>query len=402
VNVRARRIFASVVETAASLGLAAVSLLLLLVVIEAGLRVFAPLLDPYLFPVITGWKESDYWTVFEYDEALSKELLRPVERFRHVDQRGEYDYEITTTACHEFYVRPPCRKGRDVALHFGDSFTFGFGMADHETFVSLLDQSGPYRHVNFGIAGDNLLAEIDQARVLMERLPAAEQPRILFFHAFLGNDIRGSWRYLQGANEHPSAVSAQARRLAQEFKDSKLRVLVKNRIEALRMRWKLGSRLPEGVNFSPKDLREIERMDSDYLARVDEVASASGEKMARLRTAYGGEVVVTLIPPKEIFLLRGDTTSYQRRRDAFASALGPHRVVVIDMLESVPAEAILPLYFKIDTHFNPHGHEWFAQLLRSQPPLSIRQEPQNGREDQSGAGGPGRFGRSWSPSPRKM
>lgn len=43
---------------------------------------------------------------------------------------------------------------------------------------------------------------------------------------------------------------------------------------------------------------------------------------------------------------------------------------MIDMLESVSAEEILPLYFEIDTHFNQRGHEWFARLLRSRPPLS--------------------------------
>lgn len=364
------RIITSLVETGSSLVLAALSVLLTLVVIEGGLRAFAPLIDRHLFPVITGWKEADFSTVFEYDEVFGKELLRPVERFHHVDERGEYDYEITTTACHDFYVRPPCVRGPDVAFHFGDSFAFGFGAADHETFVSLLDHGGPYRHVNFGIAGDNLLAEIDQARMLMERLPVEEHPRILYFHAFLGNDIRGSLRYLRLSDERQSAVSRLTSWIAQEIKESKLRVLVKNRLEAVRMRWKSGSRLPEGVNFSPKDLREIERMDSGYLARVDEVATASGEKMARLRKAYAGEVVVTLIPPKEIFLLRADTTSYQRRRDAFASALRPHEVVVLDMLGSVSAEEILPLYFKIDTHFNSRGREWFAQFLRSQPPLS--------------------------------
>jgi hypothetical protein len=36
------------------------------------------------------------------------------------------------------------------------------------------------------------------------------------------------------------------------------------------------------VTFGLKDLREIERMDRGFLARVDAVAAASGEKMARL------------------------------------------------------------------------------------------------------------------------
>jgi hypothetical protein len=45
-------------------------------------------------------------------------------------------------------------------------------------------------------------------------------------------------------------------------------------------------------------------------------------------------------------------------------------VTVIDMLEAIPPSEILPLFFKIDTHFNLDGHERFARILRSHPPLS--------------------------------
>lgn len=94
------RIARFLVAAISSLALAAASLLLTLVVIEGALRAFAPVIGPYLFPVLTGWKEADWRSVFEYDERLAKDVLRPVERFRHLDVAGrEFDYEITTTAC---------------------------------------------------------------------------------------------------------------------------------------------------------------------------------------------------------------------------------------------------------------------------------------------------------------
>ena len=67
-------------------------------------------------------------------------------------------------------------------FHFGDSFAFGFGLPVDETFVALLDQTGPLRHVNFGIPGDNLLAELDEARVVIERLPPGEPPQALSYN----------------------------------------------------------------------------------------------------------------------------------------------------------------------------------------------------------------------------
>jgi len=357
---------------AASVLLITASLVASLLLVEGGLRLATHLssVNHYLFPVMVGFKQADYSALFEYDEALSKDVLRPLRGYRHVHDGGEYDYDITTVECAGFFIRPPCHTGPDSVFHFGDSFAFGFGLPVDETFVALLDQTGPLRHVNFGIPGDNLLAELDEARVVIERLPPGEPPQALYFHAFLGNDFRGSWQYLERRGELPEAASRRRSWLAQQIKDSELRKLVKNRLNALRFEWKGDSRVTDGVNFFPKNYTEIERMDSNALEVVDTVARASAKRAQQLRALYPGAVVVTLIPPKEIFLLREDPKPYQRRRDALVAALEPHGVIILDMLEAVAPGELLPLYFPIDTHFDREGHAWFARFLRTRPPLS--------------------------------
>ena len=111
-------------------------------------------------------------------------------------------------------------------------------------------------------------------------------------------------------------------------------------------------------------------MNASAVARIDQVATACGERMRELRRVYTGAVVVTFIPPKEVFLIRDDMTPYQRRLNAFMAALQPHRVEFIDVLEAIPASEILRLFFKIDTHFNAAGHSWFAELLEAHPPAA--------------------------------
>jgi hypothetical protein len=327
-------------------------------------------IDRYLFPVMIGWRESDYEALFDYNDQFVKYLLRPVRGFRHVHDGGEYDYEINTIPCSGFFVRPPCHLGPDTSFHFGDSFTFGFGVAEDETFVSLLDQSGPGRHVNFGVPGDDLLAEIDHARMLLSELPKEDHPRALYFHAFFGNDIRDAWKYLGRAGELTSEERQTPVRLSRLVKKSKLRRLVKNRLKAIRFQSAVGRPVPDGFTFVPKHLTALEDMDPKSLATFDRVASACAARMGELRGLYGGDIVVTLIPPKEIFFLADDTAPYDRRRDVVAAAFRPHDVIVIDMLETIPPSEILPLFFKIDTHFNRDGHERFARILRSHPPLS--------------------------------
>lgn len=349
------------------------SLLAMLLVLELLLRAatLIPAVERKLFPVMIGWREADYATLFRYDDRLARYLLRPARGFRHVHDGGEYDYVINTVACSGFYVRPPCHLGSDAVLHFGDSFTFGFGVGEDETFVARLDRSGPGRHVNFGVPGDDLLAEIDHARLLLAELPETDHPRAIYFHAFLGNDIRGAWKYLERTGELPAAKPKERGWLSRLVKESKLRRLVKNRLKALRFQSAAGAAgFPEGITFVSKYRAEIEEMDLESLATLDRVAAACAARMEALRAIYDGDVVVTLIPPKEVFFLADDTAPWARRRDALAAAFRPHDVIVIDVLAAIPPSEILKLFFEIDSHFDRGGHEWFAQLLRRQLPLS--------------------------------
>ncbi len=120
---------------------------------------------------------------------------------------------------------------------------------------------------------------------------------------------------------------------------------------------------PVIIGWREADYATLFRYD-DHLARYL-LRPARG-----FRHVHDGDVVVTLIPPKEAFFLADDTAPWARRRDALAAAFRPHDVIVIDVLEAVPPSEILKLFFEIDIHFDRGRHEWFAQLLRRQLPLS--------------------------------
>ena len=64
-------------------------------------------------------------------------------------------------------------------------------------------------------------------------------------------------------------------------------------------------------------------MDPESPVPLDRVASACAARMRELRGLFGGDTVVTIIPPKEIFFLADDTAPYDRRRDVFAAAFRP-------------------------------------------------------------------------------
>jgi lysophospholipase L1-like esterase len=69
---------------------------------------------------------------------------------------------------------------------FGDSMTFGLGVADDETWVSLAGRFLPVRLVNFGMPGTDLLNQLDSLDRMHTRLAS---PPVCLFVVFLGNDL---------------------------------------------------------------------------------------------------------------------------------------------------------------------------------------------------------------------
>lgn len=68
----------------------------------------------------------------------------------------------------------------------GDSFAFGLGVEDPETFVSLLAAQSPYRWVNLGIPGSALH---DHLNIVQMRHAELGSPPLYVFTVFMGNDL---------------------------------------------------------------------------------------------------------------------------------------------------------------------------------------------------------------------
>lgn len=80
----------------------------------------------------------------------------------------------------------------------GDSYTFGFGVDDEETFTSLLNRGGSNRFLNFGVPGYST----DQELLLIEDDVLARRPGTILLVVYLGNDL------LDNARAQPLQVAA--------------------------------------------------------------------------------------------------------------------------------------------------------------------------------------------------
>lgn len=148
-----------------------------------------------LFPKNVGWKTEDWNKLHEFNPDQQQWFLREVNNMKHIHDRGEYDYSITTTGCFGYFVRSKCYSDQPAGFHFGDSFAFGFGVEEDDTFIAGVDQNMAGQ-INFGVPGDNIISMIDRSLALLQTLPEEKYPKNLFFHIFTGNDIEEAVIYL--------------------------------------------------------------------------------------------------------------------------------------------------------------------------------------------------------------
>ena len=112
--------------------------------------------------------------------------LSPSWRGRHGHHDFEVGYSINAGGFRGLDARAHPPAARSVAL-VGDSFTFGIGVNDEETFAHLLNQGQPgaVRFYNFSVPGYST----DQEVLLAEQQVLARRPDVLVLVVYLANDL---------------------------------------------------------------------------------------------------------------------------------------------------------------------------------------------------------------------
>jgi hypothetical protein len=115
-----------------------------------------------------GWLPTRHWTG------------------RHEHHDFDVTYSINGTGFRGDDIRAHKPPAKSIAV-VGDSFTFGTGVNDDETFVALLNQhrSGRERFYNFAVAGYST----DQELLLVEREVLRWKPDRLLLVVYLANDL---------------------------------------------------------------------------------------------------------------------------------------------------------------------------------------------------------------------
>ncbi len=344
----------------------AISVLLGFALAEAGLRLWQR-------HIITSEKMSEGFIL--YDEQLGWRLAENWNgTHRHFDYTANY-----STNTDGFRLSGQTQKQQTPVAVIGDSFTFGLGVNDNETFVERLNANDTGRFFqNYAVPGYSN----DQQWLLLQQLDKHTSINDVLWFVYLGNDLLD--------NVLPFPLQAEYSKPWLELRQQELRV---NNIPVPQLR-KPAQRLAQdsqkliapdtgntSVFYKLLQVSKIGQLLVNAIAPVDysqhqfgdsfnnEIAVFNALLTALSQRFEDGQLTLVLLPGR----------SFVELPDSYAAALQAHfrlailssteriRLRTIDLatlLQEQASDSKASFFYPNDGHLNPLGHQISAKLLQ--------------------------------------
>lgn len=354
--VKSPRVRAALKEWFLRFALVSGSLLVSLVIVEVVLRVF--------FPLYGG---RDNITV---DGKSIQTFLDPGAVYR----QWSNEYDALTTITDKGY-RAPAVEGNPDVLFVGDSFTFGFGLTDDETFANIYCRQQRLQCANLGQPGSGTLRQVRRLEQYLDQMRWRPRKVKLFFFGmsrsfssgndFVDNYNFGRWldRQPKGdarpASNPPGATDQRSRQRQRmgfgEWVISWQEALLMNVHLVRRVKYHWGPMLRTVVLAEPGEKRTEEAL--MYTAR-------GFRELDDLSRRAGFEYEVVLIVPAHDILMGTDG-------DTLAML---NRVTVKPAISTAPLFRESPggFYFSYDGHLNAKGSRRVAEFLIGRESPQVR------------------------------
>jgi hypothetical protein len=272
--------------------------------------------------------------------------LAPGTAYRQVSS----EYDARTTITPEGH-RVPAPRGAAELVFLGDSFTFGSGLADEETFAWIYCEAARRSCANLAEPGSGTARQVERLREFLDGRGWRPREVKLFVFAMTasfsaGNDLADN--YLAAHDPDPQAPATETGWLERMLA---LRGGLERRSNLVRLakyHWGplLRSALVPGLDDARRD---------EALARTREALDA----LAQLARSHGFELAIYLLGP-----VQDVSRGTHAETLAALAAIAP---VPVRPTAQLFADDPARYYFPLDGHLNPQGARAIADLLLREP-----------------------------------
>ena len=325
------------------------SVVVFLLVFEGVLRVAFP-----LSPQIGRDYIPRY--MFENDPVLGHRMAA---NFTGRMRTAEYDVAVSTNS-------EGLRGGESESsiekkvLVLGDSFAFGVGVEDNETFSEVLERKISEKEdvevVNAGVGGYGT----DQELLYLKEDGLRLNPEVVIVAFFVGNDLTD--------NIDVSNFSVVEGFFVKDYKSSeKMKLYVMSFLSAKADAvFRSLAKEKKGFDdlFEKKDFYEVYAGSSERTGREWTKTEGLLEEIVALSEENGARVIILSIPSRKFFPLDKEAYGKVKARHRLLEFGKKRNILIIDLVEEFGREKDpLRFYFKEDGHFTREGHEKVADLL---------------------------------------
>ena len=313
-------------------------------------------------------------------------MFAPNSEFQVVTQ--EYSHGVTIDQHGNRSNRNLETEPSKVVPILGDSFTFGLGVEDNETFVSLIDKVSSIRYMNLGIPGNSVTQHID---IVERRHSSLGSPSNYVFIFFLGNDFQ---------NILESHIISSEKDIVDVGEDSDINYYptITNKFNILSslneyviqdaflsklyvVQW-VRHKLLMIVNQSSADLMDpiflVMRKDKYYLTDAKQVLEHELNRLDQLASKLNFEYVFVIIPDRhqinrDLLLTRSqyygigeEQIEVDLPNSVLAATLESNDVPYVDITPCMAdQENIVSLYYLRDNHLTVNGHRVAARCMKN-------------------------------------
>lgn len=359
-----------------------ITTLIIFLLLEISLRAFYPQ------PVLKRSHIEASPPIFQEGRNIPWEL-KPSTEARHLQIFGEWNVsvKINELGLRDQNYNLESDSNKKKILMLGDSFTFGHGVEEEESYVGILEElvSPDYNIINAGWASGY---SSDIGYIYLKEKGLQFKPDIVILGFFIGNDItdlkKNEWIELNEmglpkkiiSNYHYIDEQGRLRSKGDEnviennpfpliyginvflSYRSHTYIFFKDRLKSLFYKLTgqeedLGKSIYGEVYYEPREV---------LWKKVENVLLG----MNSLLKENGIDFVIVLIPSKDQFRKEKDESyNFTNPNDRIVSFGQENDLLIIDLLPYFKEENIKKFYYKKDPHWNPYGHKFAAEKIYS-------------------------------------